>query len=38
MNSQTRVQILDDAVSISHSANTFENGMNPIILSTALGK
>ena len=32
------VQILDESDSISHSTNTFEKGMNPIILPLAMGK
>ena len=32
------VQILDQAVCISHSANTFGKGMNPIILPPTMGK
>ena len=34
----TRVQILDETDSISHSTNTLEKGMNPIILPPAMGK
>ena len=34
----TRVQILDEAVYISHSTNTRRKGMNPSILSPAMGK
>ena len=37
MNTATRVQILDDAVCISHSANTLGKGMNPTILPQAVG-
>ena len=33
-----RVQILDDAVRISHRANTLGKGMDPTILPTAIGK
>ena len=33
MDTVTQVQILDEAVWISHSANTLEKGMNPTILS-----
>ena len=36
--SETRVQILDEADSISDSTNTFGKGMNPIILPPAMGK
>ena len=38
MNTVTRVQILDEAESISHKANTLGNGINPIILLPAMGK
>ena len=34
----TRVQILDKTDCISHSTNTLGKGMNPIILSPAMGK
>ena len=34
----TRVLILDETVCILHSANTLGKGMNPIILSPAMGK
>ena len=34
----TRVQILDETDCISHSTNTFGEGMNPIILPPAMGK
>ena len=34
----TRVQILDETDCISHSTNTLEKGMNPIILPPAMGK
>ena len=33
-----QVQNLDEAVCISHRANTLENGINPTILPTALSK
>ena len=33
-----RVQILDETDFISHSTNTFGEGMNPIILPPAMGK
>ena len=36
MDSATRVQILDEADSISHSTNTIGKGMNPIILPPAM--
>ena len=32
------VQILDEAVCISHSTNTFSKGMNPTILPPAMDK
>ena len=35
---KTRVQILDETDSISHSTNTLGKGMNPIILPPAMGK
>ena len=35
---ENRVQILDEAVCISHNANTLWKGMNPDILSLAMGK
>ena len=38
MDSATRVQILDETDSISHSINTLGKGMNPIILPVAMGK
>ena len=38
MNMATRVQILDDTDSVSHSTNTLGKGMNPIILPPAMGK
>ena len=38
MNSATQVQILNNAVSISHIANTLRKGMNPTILFPAIGK
>ena len=34
----TRVQILNETDYISHSTNTLGKGMNPIILSPAIGK
>ena len=36
MHTVTRVQILDKAVRISHSANTLEKGMNPSLLLPAM--
>ena len=33
-----RVQILNEAVCVSHSANTLGKSMNPTILPTAMGK
>ena len=38
MNPVTRVQNLDEAVCISYSADTFETGMNPSILTPAMSK
>ena len=38
MNTLTRVQILDETVSISHNANALGKGMNPTIPSTAMGE
>ena len=38
MDTATRVQILDETDYISHSTNTFEKSMNPIIFPPALGK
>ena len=38
MDTVTRVQTLDEADSISQSTNTPRKGMNPIILSPAMGK
>ena len=38
MDTATRVQILDETDCISHSTNTLGKGMNPIILSAAMGK
>ena len=38
MDTATRVQILDETDSISHSTNTLGKGMNPIILPPAMGK
>ena len=38
MDTATRVQILDETDNISHSTNTLGKGMNPIILSPAMGK
>ena len=38
MNGATRVQILDEADCISHSANTIEKGMNPVIITPTIGK
>ena len=38
MDTATRVQILAETDCISHSTNTLEKGMNPIILSPAMGK
>ena len=38
MDSGTRVQILDEAVCISHSANNLGKSLNPIILPPAVDK
>ena len=38
MDTATRVQILDETDCLSHSTNTLGKGMNPIILSPAMGK
>ena len=38
MDAANRVQIRDEIVCISQSANTLGEGMNPIILSSAIGK
>ena len=38
MDTATRVQTLDEADCISQSTNTLGKGMNPIILSPAMGK
>ena len=38
MDTVARVQILDETDCISHSTNTLEKGMNPIILPLAMGK
>ena len=38
MDTATRVQILDETDSISHSTNTLGKDMNPIILPPAMGK
>ena len=38
MDTATRVQILNETNCISHSTNTFGQGMNPIILPPAMGK
>ena len=38
MESVTQVQIVDEAVYTSHRSNTPEKGMNPIILTPAVGK
>ena len=37
MDTATRVQILNEAVCISHSGDTFGKGMNPTILLPAMG-
>ena len=38
MDTATQVQILDEADCISHSTNTLEKSMNPIILTPIMGK
>ena len=38
MNTLTRVQNLDEAVSIAHCTNTLVKDMNPTILPPAMGK
>ncbi len=38
MDTATRVQILNEAICISHSVNTLGKGMNPIILASTIGK
>ena len=38
MDTAIRVQILDEVDYISHNTNTLGNGMNPIILTPAMGK
>ena len=38
MDMETRVQILDKAICISHSANTLRKAVNPTILPPAIGK
>ena len=38
MEMATRVQMLDEAVCISHSTNTLDKGMNPTILPLAMVK
>ena len=38
MDTATRVQILDEAVCISHSDNALGKGMHPTILLLAMGK
>ena len=38
MDTETRVQILDETDYISQSTNTIGKGMNPIILPQAMGK
>ena len=38
MDTVTRVQLLDEAVCILHSANTLRKGMNPTILLSTIGK
>ena len=38
MDTDKRVQILDETDYISHRTNTLRKGMNPIILPPAMGK
>ena len=38
MDNVTRVQIRDEIDFISHSTNTLRKGMNPMILTPAMGK
>ena len=38
MNTATRVQIQDETDYISHGSNILGKGMNPIILTSAMGK
>ena len=38
MNMLTSVQILNKAINISYSANTFRKGMNPTIFPPSMGK
>ena len=38
MDTATQVQILDETDCFSHSTNTLGKGMNPIILTPAMGK
>ena len=38
MDMANRVQILDKAVSISHSTNLLENGINPAVSFPTMGK
>ena len=38
MDTETRVQIMDEADCILHSTNTLGKGMNSIILPPAMGK
>ena len=38
LDTETRVQNLDEAVSMSHDANTFGKGMHPYILPPAMDK
>ena len=38
MDTVTRVQIVDEVVSILHGANIFGKGMNPTIFPPAMGK
>ena len=38
MDRTTQVQILDEAICISHSTNTLEKTMDPIILPLVMGR
>ena len=38
MDMANKIQILDEAVCISHSGNTFRKDMNPVILLPAMSK
>ena len=38
MDTVTQVEISDEVISISDSANTFDKGMRPTIITEAMGK